>query len=59
MFGLFKKKSTIDILDAKYKQLMKEAFELSRSNRTASDARYAEAERILKEVQELREKKGA
>jgi hypothetical protein len=53
MFGLFKKKSPIDILQAKYERLMKESHALSRSNRTESDKKYAEADAVLKEIDAL------
>ena len=38
MFGLFKKKSEADKLQEQYQKLMKEAFDLSKVNRTKSDA---------------------
>ncbi|MDA0972434.1 MAG: Lacal_2735 family protein [Bacteroidetes bacterium] len=53
MFGLFKKKSPIDILQAKYERLMKESHALSSSNRTESDKKYAEADAVLKEMEAL------
>jgi len=53
MFGLFKKKSEVEKLQEKYKKLMKEAFELSKSNRSASDAKYAEADAIQKQIDTL------
>ena len=42
MFGLFKKKSEKEVLNAKYKKLLEEGYQLSTSNRTKSDAKYAE-----------------
>jgi len=53
MFGLFKKKTEKEKLEIEYKKLMKEAFELSKSNRSASDDKYAEADRILKKIESL------
>ncbi|MCC4213997.1 Lacal_2735 family protein [Leeuwenhoekiella parthenopeia] len=53
MFGLFKKKTEKEKLELEYKKLMKEAFELSKSNRSASDDKYAEADRILKKIETL------
>ena len=50
MFGLFKKKSPIDKLQAKYKKLMEESFRLSTIDRSASDAKSAEAELISKRI---------
>jgi len=53
MFGLFKKKSKMEQLNNKYKKLLKEAFSLSAINRKESDTKYAEADLILKEIDEL------
>jgi hypothetical protein len=53
MFGLFKKKSEKEKLQEKYKKLMEESFHLSKSNRAAGDAKFAEAEAILKEIDKL------
>lgn len=53
MLGLFKKKSEKEVLQKKYEKLMKEAFELSRTNRQASDAKQAEAEDIQKKIAAL------
>lgn len=53
MFGLFKKKTEKEKLQIEYKKLMKEAFELSKSNRSASDDKYAEADRIMKKIESL------
>ena len=55
MFGLFKKKSEREKLVDKYNKLMKEAFELSKVNRTASDQKYAEADAIQKQMDSLPE----
>ncbi len=54
MFGLFKKKPEKEKLQAQYKKLLKEAFDLSKSNRTASDAKQAEADVILKKIEALK-----
>ena len=53
MFNLFKKKSPVESLEAKYKKVMEEAFKLSKINRTASDAKYAEADEIQQAIQQL------
>jgi hypothetical protein len=53
MFGLFKKKSEKEKLQEQYKKLLKESFDLSKSNRTASDAKQAEADVILKKIEAL------
>ena len=43
MFGLFKKKTELEKLQGQYKKLMKDAFDLSKTNRSESDTKYAEA----------------
>ncbi|UJH67096.1 Lacal_2735 family protein [Allomuricauda sp. SCSIO 65647] len=53
MFKLFKKKSEVEKLQEKYKKLMKEAFELSKINRSDSDRIYAEADEIQKKIESL------
>ncbi|MEP7268229.1 MAG: Lacal_2735 family protein [Saprospiraceae bacterium] len=53
MFGLFKKKSEIDKLEDKYQELLKEAYNLSTSNRKLSDSKTAEAHQILKQIEDL------
>ena len=50
MFGLFKKKSEEEVLLKKYNQLIKEAYNLSHSNRKASDAKTKEANDILDKI---------
>lgn len=53
MFGLFKKKTELEKLNNKYKTLLKEARELSTLNRKLSDAKTAEADVVLKEIEQL------
>lgn len=53
MFGLFKKKSPAEKLQAEYKKLMEQSFQLSTTDRTASDAKRAEAEEIAKQIEAL------
>ncbi len=53
MFGLFKKKSEKEKLEEKYKKLMKEAFDLSKINRSASDGKYEEADKLQKQIDAL------
>ena len=54
MFGwLFKKKTEREKLELEYKRLMVESFELSKVDRTASDAKVAEADKISKMIDEL------
>lgn len=54
MFGFFKKKSPIDKLNEKYQKLMQESFNLSKKDRKAADAKVAEAEAVLKEIDKLK-----
>jgi len=51
MFNFFKKKSPIERLYAEYEKLLKEAHALSTSNRSASDAKQAEAQEVLKKIE--------
>lgn len=53
MFKIFKKSKPEDKLKKKYKQLIEESFKLSKVNRTASDAKQAEAQEILKQIEDL------
>ena len=55
MFGLFKSKSKKDKMLEQYKKLQEEAFKLSRSDRKASDLKYAEAQDLLNEIDQLPE----
>ena len=56
MFNLFKKKSPLDNLQAKYKKLMAEAHSLSQRDRRAGDQKMAEAEEVAKKIDALRAK---
>ncbi len=53
MFGLFKKKSEKENLQAQYERLMKEAFSLSSTNRKLSDDKVYEADRVMQRLQQL------
>ncbi len=53
MFNIFKKRSPKEQLQKKYEALTKEAYKLSHTNRTAGDAKLAEAEAILKQIEAL------
>lgn len=50
MFGLFKKKSEKEKLQLAYRNLLREAHQLSHSNRKAADIKLAEAEEINKKI---------
>ena len=51
MFGLFKKKSKKELLNEKYKKLMAESHKLSTVDRAKSDQKFAEAEKVLLEME--------
>jgi hypothetical protein len=53
MFNLFKKKSEIEILESKFRKLTEEAYQLSKINRTKSDAKYAEADQVMQEISRI------
>ncbi len=53
MFGLFKKKSEFEKLDLQYKKLLKEAHQLSTTNRKLSDQKMSEADAISKQMESL------
>jgi Family of unknown function (DUF6435) len=55
MFGLFKKKSEKEKLQEQYKSLLEEAFNLSKINRSASDAKTAEAAEILSKIEQIKD----
>ena len=50
MFKIFKTKTELEKLQAKYAKLQKEAFELSKTDRSASDRKQSEAHEIEKEI---------
>ena len=52
--GLFKRRTKADKLNQKYQKLLKEAHALSTDNRSASDAKYAEAQAVLDEIDALK-----
>lgn len=54
MFGLFKQKSPLEKLQKKYEKLMKEAYELSTINRTQSDSKHTEANKVMEEIEALK-----
>jgi hypothetical protein len=54
MFGIFKKKTEAEVLDKEYQKLLEAAFKLSTIDRKASDQKYAEADVILKKIENLR-----
>ncbi|MBL7962564.1 MAG: Lacal_2735 family protein [Flavobacteriales bacterium] len=54
MFGLFKKPDEKERLEKAYRKLLEESFRLSTSNRKASDLKRAEAEAVLKRIEEMK-----
>jgi hypothetical protein len=57
MFGLFKKKSKREKMVKEYRKLKKEAFQLSKTDRRASDLKAAEAEELWEKIEALDEEK--
>lgn len=53
MLGLFKKKSKLDVLQEQYEKLMSDWHKLSSINRAESDLKYAEAEKVLMQIEVL------
>jgi len=53
MFGLFRRKTETEKLQNRYKKLMAEWHNLSSVDRTASDAKYAEAQEVLTQIEKL------
>ena len=53
MFKLFKRKTETEKLEKQYNNLLKQSFELSKSNRAESDRCYAQAQEILKKIESL------
>lgn len=56
MLGIFKKKSKLDVLQKEYEKLMSDWHRLSSIDRAKSDEKYAEAEKILMEIEVLQKK---
>ena len=56
MFGIFKKKTEVEKLEIKYKALLKEAYDLSKKNRSKSDQKTFEAEEVSKQIEILNKK---
>ena len=54
MFNIFKKKTEIEKLNAKYKKLLEESYKLSTTNRKLSDSKVAEANEILNQIDLLK-----
>lgn len=59
MFGLFKKSTETEKLQKQYEKLMKEWHALSTTNRSESDKKYAEAQKIQDQIDTLQHKKSS
>ena len=53
MFKLFKSKSKLEKLHKEYKNLLKDSYKLSTTNRSESDKKQAEAQAILLQIEVL------
>lgn len=53
MFKLFSKKSKLPALQKQYKKLQEEAYNLSKTDRSASDKKVAEAEEVQKQIVQI------
>ncbi|CAI8356403.1 MAG: Uncharacterised protein [Flavobacteriaceae bacterium] len=53
MFNIFKRKTEKEKLENKYRIYLKEAFKLSKTNRSASDAKIVEANKLLELIEKL------
>ena len=51
--GLFSRTTPKQKLQKKYDKLIEEAYKLSTTNRRASDAKQAEADAVLKELEKM------
>ncbi|MCH9660282.1 MAG: Lacal_2735 family protein [Bacteroidetes bacterium] len=54
MFNLFRKITREEKLQKRYEKLMRQWAELSNINRKASDAKYAEAQQVSDEIEQLK-----
>ena len=53
MFGLFKKKSKKERLQKEYEKLLKQSYDLSKTNRKEGDKKAYQADLVAKEMQRL------
>ena len=56
MFGLFKKKTELEKLEIKYRALLKEAYDLSKIDRSKSDQKSFEADKVSKQIEIIKAK---
>ena len=55
MFGIFKTTSKLNKLEREYEKLMSEWHKLSSIDRAKSDLKYADAQRILDQIEVLKQ----
>jgi len=53
MFSIFKKKTPLEKLQDRHAKLLQEAFVLSKSNRSASDVKMMEAQKVEQQIDDL------
>lgn len=53
MFGMFKRETPVQKLEKKYKKMLEEAYRISHIDRAGSDKLHAEAESVMKEIENL------
>ncbi len=56
MFKLFRKKSEVEKLESTFKKLMREWYELSSINRKLSDEKYAMAQALIPQIDQLKKR---
>ncbi|MEJ6736453.1 MAG: Lacal_2735 family protein [Flavobacteriales bacterium] len=54
MFNLFKRKTEKEKLEEQYEKCLKESYRLSTINRSESDLKIAEANKILEQIEKLK-----
>jgi hypothetical protein len=54
MFKLFSKKSPLEKLETSYQKCLKEAYDLSKTNRKESDLKTYEANNLLKKIEKIK-----
>lgn len=55
LFSIFKKKTEKQKLEEQYKVLLQQSFELSKVDRSKSDAKKQEAEELMDQIEKMKE----
>ncbi len=55
MIGIFRKKSRKEKLEKEYKKLMEQGYKLQSINRVESDKMYQEAQKVLDEIELIKD----